>query len=381
MTTPTTEVERSADPGPIKSTLSSRRETLVVVQLYVISIVGALVISAVLVATTGGSWREVFTALIDGSVRAPGRWGQTLGVAVPLTLVGLGTVISGRAGLINIGQEGQVMIGAAVASYVGTRLAGPGPVVLVVLLLVGGLGGALWAGIAGGLLYRRRVPEVLTTLLLVTVAFQAVGYGLQQQWLLLAPTEGRSQRNVTSEQLPADTRIPRISLFGNEFPLSALFAVLLAFLVAYLLARSIWGFRLRVMGLNARTAKRVGISDARYGTAALMLSGGFAGLAGAMMLGGGDFGNYRLTPGFPVNVGFDGLLVALVARQRPLLVVPLAFVFASLRTGSGFLAATGVEREITQIVQALLVLALLVPPAILFVRERRRALAATIART
>ena len=99
------------------------------------------------------------------------------------------------------------------------------------------------------------------------------------------------------------------------------------------------------------------------------------------MLTGGDFGNYHLTPGFSVNIGFDGLLVALVARQRPFIVLPTALVFAGLRTGSGFLAATGVERDITKIVQALLVLALLIPPAILFVRDRRRAMAATMART
>lgn len=378
------ETATAAEPASSEAPSAQRSrgsESAEVLGMYVVSIAGALLISALLVATTGGSWREVFSALLDGSVRAPGRWGQTLGVAVPLTLVGLGTVISNRAGLINIGQEGQVMIGAAVASFVGTGLAGPGVPVLVALLAAGAAGGAVWAGIAGGLLYWRRVPEVLTTLLLVTVAFQAVGYGLQQQWLLLAPAEGRSQRNVTSEQLPPDSRIPRISIFGNEFPISVFITLALALIVAYVLARSVWGFRVRMLGRNPRTARRAGVGESRYGMIAMLLSGGFAGLAGAMMLGGGDFGNYRLTPGFSVNIGFDGLLVALVARQKPLLVVPLAFVFASLRTGSGFLAATGVEREITQIVQALLVLALLIPPAVLFIRERRRALAATTART
>jgi simple sugar transport system permease protein len=88
-----------------------------------------------------------------------------------------------------------------------------------------------------------------------------------------------------------------------------------------------------------------------------------------------------LVPGFSVNIGWTGLLVALVAREKALVAVIVAFVFAALRTGSGFLAATGVERRITDVVQALLVLALLIPPAVLFVRERRRALAAARART
>ena len=349
--------------------------------LYAGSVAIALIASAALVSITGGSWREVFSALLDGSMRAPGRWGDTLGVAVPLLFVGLGTVIGGRAGLINIGQEGQLTFGAAVAMYVGLNLPGPGPVVLVVLLLVGFAAGAFWSGIAGVLLYWRRVPEVLTTLLLVTVAAQVVGFALQRSWLLLAPIEGRSSRNIVSEQLDTSHRIGRMLLFGNEFSISLFFALALAVLVAVVLGRTAWGFKLRMLGRNARTAKRAGVSEWRYGMAGLLCSGGFAGLAGAVMVGGGDFGNYRLVPGFAVNIGFDGLLVALVARQRPLLVVPLALVFAGLRTGSGFLAATGVEREITQIVQSLLVLALLVPPAVLFIRERRLAMAAMTART
>src|SRR5690606_776102 len=106
-------------------------------------------------------------------------------------------------------------------AFIGTRLEAPGPVVLVALLVGGAVGGALWAGIAALLKYWRNVPEVLTSLLLVTIATQAVGYGLKQQWLLLAPAEGRSNRQQISEQLASDTRIPRVTLFGNEFPISA----------------------------------------------------------------------------------------------------------------------------------------------------------------
>jgi ABC-type uncharacterized transport system permease subunit len=95
---------------------------------------------------------------------------------------------------------------------------------------------------------------------------------------------------------------------------------------------------------------------------------------------GGDFGNYQLVPGFGVDIGWTGLLVALVARERALVAIPMAFVFGALRTGSGFVAATGVERRVTDVVQALLVLALLLPPAILYVRERRRAAAAIAVR-
>ncbi len=352
-----------------------------VVGLYALCVIGALGLSALIIVLTGGDAIAVFNALIDGSIRGPGRIGATLGVAAPLLLVALGAIISNRAGLVNIGQEGQLFIGAAFATYVGTKMGGPGPVVLFALLVASVVGGALWSGIAAALKYRRNVPEVLTTLLLVTVAAQLAGYGLKHEWLLLAPPEGRANRQQISKQLDPDTRIPRVEVFGNEFPISVFGAVAAALLVGFLLARTVWGFRLRALGHNERTAQRAGVAASRYGAGALLIGGGFAGLAGGIMLAGGDFGNYTLVPGFPAEIGWTGLLVALVGRQRISATIVVAFVFACLRTGSGFVAATGVERRIADVVQGLLVLALLIPPALLFLRQRRRAMAAQEGRT
>ena len=352
-----------------------------VVGLYALCIVAALLLSALIVQLTGGDSLAVFSALLDGSIRGPGRIGETLGVMGPLLIVALGAIISNRAGLVNIGQEGQLFIGAAFATYVGTRIGGPGPLVILALLVASAIGGALWAGIAAALKYRRNVPEVLTTLLLVTVAAQLAGYGLKNQWLLLAPPEGRANRQQISEQLDPDTRIPLVTMFGNQFPISVFFALGGAALVAFLLARTVWGFRLRALGHNERTAQRAGVAASRYGAGALLVGGGFAGLAGGIMLAGGDFGNYTLVPGFPAEIGWTGLLVALVGRQRVSATIIVAFIFAGLRTGSGFVAATGVERRITDVVQGLLVLALLIPPALLFLRQRRRAMAARESRT
>lgn len=352
-----------------------------VVGLYALCIVAALLLSALIVQLTGGDSLAVFSALLDGSIRGPGRIGETLGVMGPLLIVALGAIISNRAGLVNIGQEGQLFIGAAFATYVGTRIGGPGPLVILALLVASAIGGALWAGIAAALKYRRNVPEVLTTLLLVTVAAQLAGYGLKNQWLLLAPPEGRANRQQISEQLDPDTRIPLVTMFGNQFPISVFFALGGAALVAFLLARTVWGFRLRALGHNERTAQRAGVAASRYGAGALLVGGGFAGLAGGVMLAGGDFGNYTLVPGFPAEIGWTGLLVALVGRQRVFATIIVAFIFAGLRTGSGFVAATGVERRITDVVQGLLVLALLIPPALLFLRQRRRAMAARESRT
>ena len=351
--------------------------------LYALSVFTALFLTAILVETTGGEWRPVMSALLDGSLRRPGRWGETLGAAAPLLLVALGTVIASRAGLINIGQEGQLAIGAAFAAYFGFLIGGPGPINVVIILIFGVVGGAFWAGIAGVLRFRRSVPEVLSTLLMVTIASQALAYALGKSWLLLADEAERGNRNQVSQQLADDNRIPRPDIFGNEFPISVYMAVILALLVAFGLKSTVWGFRLRMLGQNPTAARRMGVSQGRYGMAALMISGGFAGLAGAAMFAGGGFafGNYQIVPGFPGNVGWTGLLVALVASNRALAAIPAAFVFAGLRTGSGFVASTGVESKITDVMQGLLVLALLVPPAVMFIRDRRRARAATRVRT
>ena len=351
--------------------------------LYVVSVLGALMLSGVLVEATGGDWRPVVDALADGSVFGPGRWGQTLGASAPMLIVAVGTIIAGRAGLVNIGQEGQLLMGAAVAVYFGFRIGGPGPLTIVVLLLFGAIGGAVWAGVAGVLRYYRGVPEVLSTLLLVTVATQAVAYGLKNQWLLLAGEASRGNRNQVSEQLDTDSRLPMFDLFGNEIPLGFFIAVAAAMILSLALGRTVWGFRLRMLGRNPRAAQRAGVAENRYGLGALLLSGAFAGLAGAVMLAGGgfQFGNYRLVPGFSANIGWTGLLVALVARERPAAAIPVAIVFGGLRTGSGFVSATGVESRITDVIQGFLVLALLLPPAVLFLRERRRARATVTART
>lgn len=353
------------------------------VGLYAFSVAVALLVSGVLVEATGGDWRPVVDALIDGSLRGPGRWGLTLGAAAPMLLVALGTIVSARAGLVNIGQEGQLLVGTAFAVYFGFRIGGPGPVNVVVLLVFGAIGGAVWALIAGGLRFWRGVPEVLSTLLLVTVAAQAVAYGLKKQSLLLAPEAARGNRNQVSEQLADDNRLPNLSLFGNEIPFAVFLSVALALALGFALARTVWGFRVQMVGRNQRAAQRFGVSQRNYGMWAIAISGAFAGLAGAVMLAGGgfQFGNFRLVPGFSANIGWTGLLVALVAREKALAAIPVALVFGALRTGSGFVSSTGVEAQITDVIQGFLVLALLVPPAVMFLRDRRAARAATKART
>jgi simple sugar transport system permease protein len=212
---------------------------------------------------------------------------------------------------------------------------------------------------------------VISTLLLLFVAAHLVTYGLTRTWLLLDRDRGGTGQLDTGEQLPVDTRLGGFDLFGNHLDLTVVVALAAAVACWFVLEHSVWGFRLELLGQNPRAAKRNGVSATRAGSTALMISGALAGGAGALMLAG-SIANNRLTAGFSNNVGWEGLLVALLARSNPLAAIPMAVVFAGLRTGSGFLAATGVERQIADVVQALLVLALLLPPAIQLAIEQRR---------
>lgn len=351
-----------------------RETTAVRTALYVLSIAGALVLSGILVASTGGSALGVFGALLDGSIRSPGAWGLTLTTMAPLLIVAIGAVAATRASIVNIGQEGQLLIGACFAAFLAVRLPGPGPLVLVVTLLFAAVGGGLWAGIAAALKAWRNVPEVLTTLLLTFISFPLMTLGLRHRWLLGDRDTERINHINSGEQIPFDTRFPDIRLFGNHIDSAAVLALALAGLVAYVLGRTRLGARIDVLGLNPRAAQRFGVPQRPLMAGVLIASGGFAGLAGAVILTGSASGD-RLSFGYSGNYGWDGLLVALLARNRVLVAVPMAFVFAALRTGSSFLASTGVDRKMTDVVQALLVLALLLPPAIesaLGIRAGRR---------
>jgi ABC-type uncharacterized transport system permease subunit len=342
--------------------------------LYVLSIGGAVLLSGGLVAITGNSWSKVFSALMDGAFLAPGRWGDTLVIAAPMLLVALGMVVGAKAGFFNIGQEGQLLIGALAMAWVGTKLGGPGPLLLVLGLGFGFVAGGGFAGIAAVMRFRRGVPEVISTLLLVFIALQIAGYAVTTDWLLRDLDNTRPSRAVSSAALPDNVHLPIVRIFGNEFNIGIILALALAGLLAFALVRTVWGYRLRLLGHSPNVAQKTGVAATRTGAMALFISGGMAGLAGAVMLAGGSSG-YRVTSGFSQNIGWQGLLVALLAQSRPLLAIPMAILFAALRTGSGFLAATGVDRKIVDVVQALLVLALLIPPAVQFIRERRQAVA------
>jgi ABC-type uncharacterized transport system permease subunit len=339
------------------------------VTVTVACLAAALGLSAGLVAVSGGSPLEVVSALFKGSLADPSAWSQTLVNATPLLLVALGACVANRAGVFNIGQEGQLLVGAMLGCYVALHLQGPGWLIIPVALGAAALGGGAWAGLSAVMYYTRGTNVVVSTLLLTFIGLQLVQFAVNTPWLLQEAGTGSGTLRPQSDLLPEYLRLPSSGQFpGLIVGAGSLVALVAAVVLAVLLARSRWGFRLRMLGLNPLAARHAGIRASRLGGSALVFSGAFAGLAGGVILMATVF---RLQPALSNNFGWDGLLVALVARGRPGLALPVALLFGALRSGSSYLAATGVPNYLVDVAQALLVLAFVVPPVLSAVLARR----------
>ncbi|MEU8800696.1 ABC transporter permease [Spirillospora sp. NPDC048819] len=337
-----------------------------------VAVAVALAVSSVLVATTGGSPIGAVKALYDGSLSSPAAISSTLLYTAPLLLVAVGTCVCVRAGVFNLGQEGQVLIGALAGAAVGLRLALPGPVLLVLALVAAALAAGAWAGISSLMHRVRGVNIVVSTLLMTFLAQQLVSYAVNTPWLLQETRRGEATVSPQSNRLPEDRLLTSFGEYpGLQINTGLVLALVAAVVIAVLIVRSRWGFRLTMLGLNPRAARHAGVRVAAMSGTALALSGAFAGVAGAVLLTS-PVGTNRLQGGISNNIGWDGLLVALVARNRPLVAIPVALLFGVLRSGGGFLASTGVPHFLVDVVKSLLVLAFVVPPVLTEALRRRR---------
>ncbi|GAB6897285.1 ABC transporter permease [Kineosporia succinea] len=324
------------------------------------ALAGVLLLSALIVQATGHSPDSALEAVFRGALADGPALTSTLLATAPLLLVAVGSCLAARAGVFTIGQEGQVLIGCFTGAWFALRLAIDGPLLLVVTLLGAAAGGALWAGLSALMHRWRGVNIVVSTLLMVFVAQQVVAFSVGQAWFLQQSKGDKAVVAPQSNQLPLPARLPS---FG-EYPslvvnLGLVLALALTVVSAVVLARTRWGFRLTLTGLSPAAARHSGVRVTRVTSLALVVSGAFSGLAGALMLAS-PIGTYRLQPGMSAGVGWDGLLVALVARGNPWTCVPVALGFGALRAGGSFLSATGVPFFLVDVIKALVVLALVV---------------------
>ncbi len=279
---------------------------------------------------------------------------ETLTNATPLILAGLSVALAFQTGLFNIGAQGQIILGAIFAGYVGFAWDLPIGLHLLVAVVGGILGGAIWGGIAGFLKARTGAHEVITTIMLNYVAVNLLGYLLSIHGFQ-RPPYGQAQ----SLQIKSSANYP--ALFGSSMRVSAGLFVALAAAVGvwWLLSRSTIGFELRAVGANQNAARTAGMSITRATILVMVLAGGLAGLAGSTQILGT---NPALTPDIDAGLGFDGITVALLGRGKPLGTVLAGLFFGALRAGSiQMQSSTGVPQELIPTLQAVIVLFIAAP--------------------
>jgi ABC-type uncharacterized transport system permease subunit len=254
--------------------------------------------------------------------------------------VGLGICIAFRANVINIGGEGQMILGAIFAITVGLSLPNwPGWVVITLAILAGFVGGGLWGAIPGVLKAYFGVNEILSTIMMNAIAIQLMNFLLRGPMIDPAQAEHTSKIPQTAA-LEQAFRLPRLA--PTRLHLGAAFAIGLAILVYILLWRTTLGYRIRAVGQNPEAARYGGIRVRRQIVIALLLSGAFAGLAGVMQVYGL---NYRLitdgsATGFTASAGFNGIVAALFGQLHPLGTIPASFFFGALIVGANQLQRT-----------------------------------------
>lgn len=282
---------------------------------------------------------------------------QTLTVATPLICAGLGVALAFRAGMFNIGAQGQIVIGATLAAWVGFSWHLPAGLHLLLVVIAGIIGGALWGGIAGLLKARTGAHEVIVTIMLNYIAILLVSY------LLTTPGFQRpGSSNPISPQLDESAMFP--GLLGQGFRLhwGFILAIAATVLVWWLLNRSTTGFELRAVGANPAAARNAGISPTKSYVVVMLIAGGLAGLAGVAQVSGTE---QVLTAGVAASFGFDAITVALLGRSTPWGTFAAGILFGAFRAGGVAMQAnTGTSIDIVLVVQSLIVLFIAAPPLV-----------------
>lgn len=358
--------------------------------ISVLSVVLALIVGAVMIAFTDENvqkasgyffarpgdtfvaiWDSVsgaYVALFQGSVYNFRRDSfaagikpltETLTFATPLIAGGLGVGLAFRVGMFNIGGRGQMLIAASVAGWLAFGFELPWGLHMLVALIGGLLGGALWGGIAGLLKAKTGAHEVIVTIMLNFVAFYLVSWMLRTPGLLQAP----GSSNPKTPPMKDTAIFWNLKEYGYNLHFGFVLAVAATVLVWWILSRSSLGFRFRAVGENPNAARVAGINVPSMYVYAMLISGALLGLAGvSQVLGTVTTG---FTAGIDAGVGFDAITVALLGRSTPWGIFLAGILFGAFKAGGySMQAAEGVPIDIVLVVQSLIVLFIAAPPLV-----------------
>jgi ABC-type uncharacterized transport system permease subunit len=342
-------------------TIASRGDLREVVLIPLVAVFLALVIGALIMMATSVAPATIlksFVAMADGSLGSMSAISETLTASIPLVMAGLGIGLAFRAGLFNIGAEGQMVVGGlatAIAAFSFTGL--PMILHLPLALLIGLSVGAVYAAIAGVLRATTGAHEVISTIMLNLISFRLLDYLLRQPYI---QKEGRA--DPISKAVLDSAELPRLLTFldPNLRLHLGLFIMLAAVaIVWWLLFRSKLGFAFRISGENPGAARYAGIRAGLTVVLAMAIAGALAGLAGATQVSG-VLG--RATPGFTAGIGFDAIAVALLGRSHPVGILLAGLLFGALEAGGRQMQVdAGVSIDMISIIQALIIIFVAAP--------------------
>lgn len=312
--------------------------------------VAVVVVFAVVLLLKSDDPFSVFNTMLHSTILNWGAIQQTVLRAVPISMAALAVAVPARAGLVNVGGEGQLIMGAVAATGMGLLVGAtwPGPLAWVAMAVAGAAAGGIWAGIAGLLRTGLGANEAVTTLLMNFVANDLMLYLIYQPWKYAG---GSGQPESTP--LPGGARLT--ALFGSELNLGVIVAVAVAAGLWIILRRSGWGFALRIVGGNPEAARRAGLPVKRLLVSSMVVGGALAGLGGMLNFAGLEF---QLRPDITATFGYVGFLASFLGRHDPPKVVGAALLFSAIAvSGNGIQLTFGIDGAIVDVLLALIVIA------------------------
>lgn len=316
---------------------------------WLVAIVGAMVVFGVVIWSKGVSPIEAYSEMFQSLTRSRSIY-EVLIKATPIILAALAVAVPARAGLTNVGGEGQLVLGGIAAAGVVNLLGGNTPMALLLptMLIGAAIAGALWAGIAGVLREQLRINEAVTTVLLNYLAIDLMGFLIYDAW-----RDPNGSGQPQSVELPVNARLPLVGT--TTLHMGFIIALVAVAIVWAVLRYTTWGFRLRVVGGNPEAARRAGYKVGALMLGAMLVGGALAGIGGFTQLAGAEF---KLRGGFLFQYGYIAFLASWLARHNPVRVVISSIVLAALTVaGDSLQIDSGLPAASANILMACVLLA------------------------
>lgn len=315
----------------------------------ILSVLFGFLAGAIVMILTKINPIEGYGALIEGVIGNSRVFGEWIVTSTPLILTGLAVAFGFRTGLFNIGAEGQVIVGSFAAVAAGIYISAPAIIHIPLVLLIAALAGSLWAFIPGFLKAKYKIHEVVVTIMLNYAALYLVNFGINS-----IPGTANNKTVAINKSASLSSEFLSNLTGGSRLHWGIIVALIAAVLYWFIIEKTTFGYELRSVGFNPDASQYAGMKVDRNMVLSMMISGAFAGLAGAM-ISIGTFDYARIMTSFE-NYGFDGIAVALLGNNSGFGILISGLLFGGLKSGSNAMALARVPKEIASIIMAFIVL-------------------------